>query len=129
MYYAGIGVGVGVGIDNNNGVVESQVLVSASRFAVIDPNGTSISSPFVIQGGQTFINQAFIGVGWIGSANIADTIQSNNFVSGMQGWQINKAGTFEINWTGNGGRKLLNANGQQVYDLASTLCVRLGYIP
>ncbi|MDR5761965.1 host specificity protein J [Caballeronia sp. LZ035] len=125
MYYAGIGVGV----DNTSGVIVSQVLVSASRFAVLDPNGTSISSPFVIQGGQTFINQAFIGTGWITNLMIGDIIQSNNFVSGQQGWQINKAGTFEINGTGGGGRNLLNANGQQVYDSAGTLRVRLGYIP
>ncbi|SAK71383.1 host specificity protein J [Caballeronia pedi] len=121
--------GVGIGVDNTSGVIESQVLVAASRFAVLDPNGSAVSSPFVIQGGQVFISQAFIGTGWITNAMIGDTIQSNNFVSGVQGWQINKAGTFEINGTGNGGRNLLNANGQQIYDSAGTLRVRLGYIP
>ncbi|BBP95974.1 hypothetical protein BSFA1_11030 [Burkholderia sp. SFA1] len=121
--------GVGVGVDNTSGTVESQVLVAASRFAVLDPNGSAVSAPFVIQGGQTFLSQAFIGTGWITNAMIGDTIQSNNFVSGQQGWQINKAGTFEINGTGNGGRNLINANGTQVYDSAGTLRVRLGYIP
>ncbi|MDR5881130.1 host specificity protein J [Caballeronia sp. LZ032] len=121
--------GIGVGVDNTSGTVESQVLVAASRFAVLDPNGSAVSAPFVIQGGQTFLNQAFIGTGWITNAMIGDTIQSNNFVSGQQGWQINKAGSFEINGTGGGGRNLLNANGQQVYDPAGTLRVRLGYIP
>ncbi|MDR5825782.1 host specificity protein J [Caballeronia sp. LZ043] len=121
--------GIGVGVDNTSGTVESQVLVAASRFAVLDPNGSAVSAPFVIQGGQTFLNQAFIGTGWITNAMIGDTIQSNNFVSGQQGWQINKAGSFEINGTGGGGRNLLNANGQQVYDSAGTLRVRLGYIP
>jgi len=64
--------GIGVGVENDNGIIESQVLVAASRFAVLDPNGTALASPFVIQGGQVFINQAFIGTAWIDNAKIAD---------------------------------------------------------
>jgi predicted phage tail protein len=64
--------GIGVGIDNNSGVVESQVLVTADRFAVLETSGNSTFSPFVIQNGQAFINQAFIGSAWITTATIAD---------------------------------------------------------
>jgi predicted phage tail protein len=64
--------GIGVGVENDNGIIESQVLVAASRFAVLDPNGTALASPFVIQGGQVFIDQAFIGTAWIDNAKIAD---------------------------------------------------------
>ncbi|WP_246795617.1 host specificity protein J [Burkholderia perseverans] len=92
--------GIGVGVDNSSGAVESQVLVSASRFAVLDPNGSTVTSPFVIQGGQVFISQALIGAGWITNAMIGSAIQSDNYVSGSQGWQINKAGTMEINGSG-----------------------------
>jgi hypothetical protein len=64
--------GIGVGIDNNSGVVESQVLVTADRFAVLETTGNGTFSPFVIQNGQAFINQAFIGTAWITTATIAD---------------------------------------------------------
>ncbi len=52
--------GIGVGVENNAGIVESQVLVAADRFAVIDPNGATVQVPFVIQGGQVFMDSAFI---------------------------------------------------------------------
>lgn len=120
--------GVGIGVDNSSGVVESQVLVAASRFAVLDPNGSVVTLPFVIQGGQVFISQALIGTGWITNAMIGSTIQSDNYVAGQQGWQINKAGTFEINGTGGGGRTTLNNNGVYVYDTGGVNRVQLGYI-
>lgn len=64
--------GIGVGTSNAGGIIESQVLVAASRFAVLDPNGTALVLPFVIQGGQVFIDQALIGTAWITNAKIAD---------------------------------------------------------
>ncbi len=62
--------GIAVGVDNSSGISESQVLVAADRFAVIHPNGTVITTPFVIQGGQVFMNQALIGDAWIKNAMI-----------------------------------------------------------
>jgi hypothetical protein len=62
--------GIAVGVDNSSGISESQVLVAADRFAVIHPNGTVITTPFVIQGGQVFMNQALIGDAWIRNAMI-----------------------------------------------------------
>lgn len=41
--------------------MQSQVLVLADRFAVINENDGSIVSPFVIDGGQVFMNDAVIG--------------------------------------------------------------------
>lgn len=64
--------GIGVGTSNTGGIIESQVLVAASRFAVLDPNGSVVTLPFVIQGGQVFISQALIGTAWITTAKIAD---------------------------------------------------------
>lgn len=52
--------GIGVGVSNTSGIVESTVLVAASKFAVVDPNGTQVTSPFAIVGGQTFIQNAVI---------------------------------------------------------------------
>uniref|UniRef100_UPI0005C28B2D phage tail tip fiber protein n=1 Tax=Burkholderia glumae TaxID=337 RepID=UPI0005C28B2D len=106
--------GIGIGVDNNSGTVESQVLVTAQRFAVLDGNGSALTSPFVVQGGQVFISQALIGTGWITNAMIGNTIQSNNFVSGQQGWQIDKAGTIEINGVGSAATSQMRITGQSV---------------
>ncbi|KVZ57502.1 host specificity protein J [Burkholderia ubonensis] len=118
--------GIGIGVDNSNGTVESQVLVSAQRFAVLDSGGTTVASPFVIQGGQVFISQAFIGNGWITNAMIGNYIQSDNYVAGRAGWRIDKSGAFEINASSSGNRVVLDGNGLRVYDSAGTLRVRMG---
>lgn len=120
--------GIGVGVDNSSGVVESTVLVSASNFAVLDPNGAAVSSPFVIQGGQTFIAQAFIGTGWITSANIANVIQSTAVgANGRPRWIIDKNGTITLNGANGGsGYMTLNDSTLLVYDSNNTLRVRLG---
>ncbi|VWD45816.1 host specificity protein J [Burkholderia lata] len=120
--------GIGIGIDNNGGIVESQVLVSAQRFAVVDPNngGASIV-PFVVQGGQVFLRQALIGSGWITNAMIGSYIQSDNYVAGRQGWRLDKSGWFEINSTdGRGNRTVIDSNGGRVYDANGVLRVRWG---
>ncbi|MGA3972430.1 host specificity protein J [Ralstonia nicotianae] len=64
--------GYGLGIDNSSGVTQSQFLVTADRFAVLETVGNNLFSPFVIQNGQAFINQAFIGNAWITNAMIAN---------------------------------------------------------
>ncbi|WP_081056422.1 phage head spike fiber domain-containing protein [Burkholderia territorii] len=120
--------GIGIGIDNSSGVVESQVLVSASRFAVVDPNngGASIV-PFVVQGGQVFLRQALIGAGWITNAMIGSYIQSDNYIAGKQGWRLDKNGNFEINSPdGAGGRTVYDNNGARTYDENGVLRVRWG---
>ncbi|MBR8401458.1 DUF1983 domain-containing protein [Burkholderia cenocepacia] len=120
--------GIGVGINNDSGIVESQVLVSAQRFAVVDPNngGASIV-PFVVQGGQVFLRQALIGSGWITNAMIGSYIQSDNYIAGRQGWRLDKSGWFEINSTdGRGNRTVIDSNGGRVYDANGVLRVRWG---
>jgi predicted phage tail protein len=67
-----VAAGMAVGIDNNQGYVQSQILMYADRFALLQSANGVISSPFVIQNGQTFISQAFIGTAWINTANIQD---------------------------------------------------------
>ncbi|RQY60790.1 host specificity protein J [Burkholderia stagnalis] len=120
--------GIGVGVDNNNGVVESQVLVAASRFAVIDPNnGGVIGVPFVVQNGQVFISQAVIGSGWITNAMIGSYIQSDNYIAGRQGWRLDKSGWFEINAAdGSGNRLVMDGSSVRVYDGNGVLRVRMG---
>lgn len=101
------GAGMAVGIDNSQGPVQSQILFLADRFAFLNEANGTVTTPFVVQGGQTFIAQALIGTGWITNAMIGDFIQSNNYVAGVSGWRIDKAGNFEINGVGGGGRMLL----------------------
>ncbi|MDN7427762.1 host specificity protein J [Burkholderia sp. AU45388] len=120
--------GISLGVNGNGGDVESQVLVAASRFAVLDPNGSVVTSPFVIQGGQVFLNEAFIGNGFIKNAMIGNYIQSDNYVAGRQGWRLDKSGWFEINNTdGQGNRLNIDSNGVRGYDANGTLRYRLGF--
>lgn len=120
--------GIGIGVDNSSGTVESQVLVSASRFAILDPNGSAVSSPFVVQGGQVFLNQAFIGTAWIQNANIGDVIQSTAVgANGQPRWKLDKNGTLTLNGANGGsGYLTLSDSTLLVYDNNGTLRVRLG---
>lgn len=119
--------GIGVGVDNSSGIIESQVLLSASRVAIIDPNGSAITAPFVVQGGQVFISQALIGTGWITNAMIGSYIQSDNYVAGVSGWRLDKTGRFEINSVdGFGNRTVFDNNGTRTYDPNGTLRTREG---
>jgi predicted phage tail protein len=70
IYY---GAGFGVGINNNSGYITSAFYVRADTFAVLNTTGAATAfSPFVITGGQVFMNQAFIGTAYIDNARIAD---------------------------------------------------------
>lgn len=57
--------------------VQTSVYFLADRFAFLNLINGVISTPFVIQGGQTFINQAFIGTAWIQTAHISDAAITN----------------------------------------------------
>jgi predicted phage tail protein len=123
-YYA---AGMGLGIENTPEGMQSQVLFQADRFAVINTANGVISTPFVIQGGQVFINSAVIGDGTIDMAKIATALQSTNYVAGEQGWRLDKAGTFELNGSvaGQGRMKITNQL-VEVFDSNGVRRVRLG---
>lgn len=90
IYMAGMGVGVE---QQPDGSYQSQILMQADRFGVINVVNGQVTSPFVIQGGQTFINQALIGTGWITNAMIGNQIASSSVAgSGLPRWEINKDG-------------------------------------
>lgn len=120
--------GIGVGVENNQGIIESQILLAASRLAVLDPNTAGSSrSPFIVQGGQVFISSAVIADGFITNAMIGNVIQSNNYVAGSTGWQINKSGTFEVNGSAPGeGYTRLSHLGLKVYDAFGVLRTEVG---
>lgn len=113
-----VAAGIGLGIENVNGVFQSQFLVAADRFAIVNTiAGGAISVPFAVQGGQVFMNSAFIADASIGNAKIGFFIQSDNYIPAVQGWRIDKAGNFELNSPlGGGARQTINNNGGKVFD-------------
>lgn len=125
-----VAAGIGLGIENTGAGLQSQFLVSADRFAIVNTiAGGAISVPFAVQGGQVFMNSAFIQDGTITNAKIGSYISSTNFVAGQQGWILNKDGTLEINGIVPGqGRLVINSLNVSVYDANNVLRVRLGYL-
>ncbi|WP_312151941.1 host specificity protein J [Pseudomonas sp.] len=122
-----VAAGIGLGIENGPAGLQSQFLVSADRFAVVNGINSTLSSPFAVQGGQVFINQAFIADGTITNAKIGSFISSTNYVAGQQGWILNKSGTFEINGTVAGqGRLLINNQRLRIYHANGNLAIDLG---
>ncbi len=67
-----IAAGIALGVESNGTEVESQFLVSANRFAVVNETNGQVNAPFVVQNGQTFIRDAFIADASIGTAKIKD---------------------------------------------------------
>lgn len=118
--------GMGIGVQNTPAGMQSQVIFLADRFAVMSQAGGTVSLPFVIQNGQTFIRDTFIQDGSIENAKIGNYIQSNNYVAGSAGWKLDKGGTFEINGVAGGGRMLISSTLIRIYDSNNVLRVRMG---
>jgi predicted phage tail protein len=71
-----VAAGIGVGIENGPAGLQSTFLVSADRFAVVNGINGALSSPFVVQGGQVLINQAFINTAFIQQIVLGMTLRS-----------------------------------------------------
>ncbi|ENU3987631.1 DUF1983 domain-containing protein [Enterobacter kobei] len=85
--------GMGIGVQNTPSGMQSQVLFVADRFAVMAQAGGTVTLPFVIQNGQTFIRDTFIQDGTINNNKIGNYIQSSTWDgTGNVGWHINKSG-------------------------------------
>jgi predicted phage tail protein len=114
-----VAAGIGLGIENGPAGLQSQFLVNADRFAVVNGLGGSPTAPFVVQDGQVFINQAFINTAFIKELILGMTLKSaalNN--QGLPLLEINiPAGTFTLRGQSSTGYTLLNNNGIYVYDL------------
>jgi predicted phage tail protein len=122
-----VAAGIGLGIENGPAGLQSQFLVSADRFAVVNGINGVLASPFAVQGGQVFMNEAFIQDGTITNAKIGSYISSTNYVAGQMGWILNKSGTFEINGTVAGqGRLLINNQRLRIYHANGNLAIDLG---
>lgn len=88
--------GMGIGVQNSPYGMQSQVLFVADRFAVMTQAGGTVSLPFVVQNGQTFINEAFINYASITLAKVGSWY-SANYVAGQTGTIMKADGTFEVN--------------------------------
>jgi predicted phage tail protein len=123
-----VAAGIGLGIENTGAGLQSQFLVSADRFAIVNTiAGGAISVPFAVQGGQVFMNSAFIQDGTITNAKIGSFISSTNFISGVQGWRLDKAGNLEFNGPAPGGGRLTMTNRAiKVFDQFGVKRVQLG---
>ncbi len=123
-----VAAGIGLGIENTGAGLQSQFLVSADRFAIVNTiAGGAISVPFAVQGGQVFMNSAFIQDGSITMLKIGQYLQSDNYIAGVQGWRLDKAGNLEFNGPAPGGGRLTMTNRAiKVYDQNGVKRVQLG---
>lgn len=87
--------GITLGIDGKN--LQSQFLVQADRFGLINTSNGNTTTPFVIENGVAYINAAVIKDGSITNAKIGGEIRSDNFVNGSNGWRIGKDGSSQFN--------------------------------
>ena len=125
QYYA---AGMGIGVENTPSGMQSQVIFLADRFAVTHQAGATVTLPFVIQNGQTFIRNTVIGDGTIDNTKIGSYIQSTTWDgTGNVGWHINKSGYATFNnvtvrgsiyatngnfsFNGSGNTTVINGNG------------------
>ncbi|HHT8267855.1 gp24 [Enterobacter ludwigii] len=125
QYYA---AGMGIGVENTPSGMQSQVIFLADRFAVTHQAGATVTLPFVIQNGQTFIRNTVIGEGTIDNTKIGNYIQSTTWDgTGNVGWHINKSGYATFNnvtvrgsiyatngnfsFNGSGNTTVINGNG------------------
>lgn len=124
------GAGMGVGVENTPKGMQTQVIFQADRFALMNLANGKVTTPFVIEKGQAFINQAFIAEGTITNAKIGRFIQSDNYVAGVSGWRIDKAGNvIELNSRlPGGGRLRIDPQAVSVFDQNGIERVRLGYL-
>lgn len=121
----GVISGYGLVSELQNGRVTSQFGVNADSFYIGNPrNGkkpfATYTRPTVVNGVRipagTYINTAFIANASITMAQISDSIQSDNYVPGRQGWRLFKDGRFELNNTfGDGSSLELNSKGLIVW--------------
>lgn len=124
-----VAAGFGLGIEQDEeGVLQSQFLVSADRFAIVSTlAGGQVFTPFTVQDGQVFMRSAFIQDGSITMLKIGQALESDDYVAGVKGWRLDKAGNLEFNGPAPGGGRLTMTNRAiKVYDENNVKRVQLG---
>nr|WP_232964029.1 phage tail protein [Pseudomonas putida] len=77
-YYA---AGFGLGLENQGGTFQSSFVVLANRFAVMNPVGEGLISPFAVQNGQVFISDALISNLAVQKAIVGNSINSSELAN------------------------------------------------
>ncbi|HED1242795.1 TPA: host specificity protein J [Enterobacter bugandensis] len=124
MYNAGMSIAV---LAQAGQPIVTRVGFNANQFVLMSGSGDTQYSPFAVVNGQVFISSAFIQDGTITNAKIGTYIQSNNYESGVQGWRLDKSGTFENygSTAGEGAMKITNQT-ISVKDASNVLRVQIG---
>lgn len=73
--------GIGVGVENTGGIVSSSVTMMADKLVLLNPNTNTVSSPFMVVSGNTYIKAAFIQQATITAALIGATLSSVSTVA------------------------------------------------
>ncbi|WP_122232331.1 TipJ family phage tail tip protein [Pseudomonas syringae] len=108
--------GLAIGVEGQQ--QESQILAFAQRFAILDEASGTMIAPFVVQGGQVFINTAIINTAFIKEiiAGMSITSQAKNS-RGEPLLELNfVTGAVNIRSQDADGSTLLNNRGLYVYD-------------
>src|SRR5690606_20953506 len=120
--------GIGLGIENGPGGLQSQFLIEANRFALLNTINGVTTTPFVVEGGQVFMNSAVIKQADIVNLIVTGVLQSPDYAPGMSGIRLNfVTGEFELNGSVPGqGRTTTTNRATKVYDGNGVLRVQLG---
>lgn len=123
-----VAAGIGLGIENGPAGLQSQFLVSADRFAVVNGINGALSSPFVVENGQVFMNSAFINQAFIQQVVLGMTLRSQAVNSqGLPLIELNMVnGTFVVRGQSAEGTTALTNNGLYVYDVNGTRRTAVG---
>ncbi|MER1936767.1 phage tail tip protein J-related protein [Proteus terrae] len=129
------GIGLGFNAQGN-----SQFLVNAQNFAVISSLNGKVVTPFVIQSGQAFFNDALFSKATIDKLSVGKKITSTNYLAGKKGFNIDAItgnvelndavfrGRLDINSGGTKGRLVITNNTIYVYDENNQLAAKIGYL-
>lgn len=129
--------GIGLGF---NAQGYSQFLVNAQNFAVISSLNGKVVTPFVIQNGQAFFNDALFSKAIIDKLSVGKKITSTNYSAGKKGFNIDATtgnvelndavfrGRLDINSGGTKGRLVITNNTIYVYDENNQLAAKIGYL-
>ncbi len=129
------GIGLGFNAQGN-----SQFLVNAQNFAVISSLNGKVVTPFVIQNGQAFFNDALLSKATIDKLSVGKKITSTNYLAGKKGFNIDATtgnvelndavfrGRLDINSGSTKGRLVITNNTIYVYDENNQLAAKIGYL-
>ena len=116
--------GLALGSDGDT----SEILAFAQRFAIIDEVTGQLRAPFIVSGGQVFINYAMIDTAFIQNLVLGMTLRSSAVnAKGLPLLEINiPAGLLTLRSAGAGGSSTLNNDGLVVTDEGDVVRTQVG---